>query len=198
MESIQNKRERLVEAALEVFCEAGFEAASMERIAARAGVAKGTVYLYYESKDHLFEEIYQLCAAERSAACAAHTKQVTSVLDRLCMRLHNGMRWELAAPEKNRLVRIYLAHPRFGGKANMIGQCTESVQGLMDEGVAAGELRPLPAPLLEQMYIHFGSAMYYYVTAHPEAAEDEALWQGIAASLRGCLGADCRQTPDQK
>jgi AcrR family transcriptional regulator len=39
----------LLAAALEVFAEKGFAATRLEEIAARAGVSKGTVYLYFES-----------------------------------------------------------------------------------------------------------------------------------------------------
>lgn len=47
----------LAAAALAEFAEKGFAAARLEDIAARAGVAKGTVYLYFDSKDALFEEV---------------------------------------------------------------------------------------------------------------------------------------------
>src|SRR3712207_4514991 len=47
----------LLEAALEVFAEKGFTAARMEDIAARAGAAKGTVYLYFASKEAVFEAL---------------------------------------------------------------------------------------------------------------------------------------------
>ena len=43
--------------------------------------------------------------------------------------------------------------------------------------------------MLIEMYIRFGSAVYYYVEKHPEDAENEALWLQIYASLRGCLAA---------
>jgi AcrR family transcriptional regulator len=45
----------LLAAALEVFAEKGFAATRLEDIACRAGVSKGTVYLYFESKEALFK-----------------------------------------------------------------------------------------------------------------------------------------------
>lgn len=47
----------LVEAATAVFLEQGYRRAQMADVAARAGVAKGTVYLYFESKDALFDAV---------------------------------------------------------------------------------------------------------------------------------------------
>lgn len=51
------KRARILEAGLDIFEREGFSAARMEDIANRAGVAKGTVYLYAPNKEALFNEI---------------------------------------------------------------------------------------------------------------------------------------------
>lgn len=51
------KRAAIVEAAIEEFRAAGFEATSMDRIAARAGVSKRTVYNHFPSKEALFAAI---------------------------------------------------------------------------------------------------------------------------------------------
>jgi AcrR family transcriptional regulator len=50
-------RQRLFEAAVELIAEQGFSATTVDDIAARAGVAKGTVYYNFESKTALFEEL---------------------------------------------------------------------------------------------------------------------------------------------
>jgi AcrR family transcriptional regulator len=47
----------LIAAALEVFVEKGFAATKLETVAQRAGVTKGTVYLYFDSKDALFKAV---------------------------------------------------------------------------------------------------------------------------------------------
>lgn len=47
----------IVSAALEVFAEKGFAAARLDDIAARAGVSKGALYLYFETKQELFEAV---------------------------------------------------------------------------------------------------------------------------------------------
>jgi AcrR family transcriptional regulator len=46
--------QQILQAALEVFAEKGFRAATMDEIAARAGITKGTIYLYFPSKEELF------------------------------------------------------------------------------------------------------------------------------------------------
>lgn len=47
----------LMSAALDLFVERGFAATRLEDVAARAGVSKGTLYLYFSSKEDLFKEV---------------------------------------------------------------------------------------------------------------------------------------------
>jgi TetR/AcrR family transcriptional regulator len=47
----------LVKAALELFVEKGFAATRVEEVAARAGVSKGTLFLYFQSKEDLFKAV---------------------------------------------------------------------------------------------------------------------------------------------
>ena len=47
----------IVAAALEVFAERGFQAARLEEVAKRAGVSKGALYLYFETKADLFRAV---------------------------------------------------------------------------------------------------------------------------------------------
>lgn len=47
----------ILAAAFEAFSERGFAATRLEEVAARAGVTKGTIYVYFETKEKLFEEM---------------------------------------------------------------------------------------------------------------------------------------------
>jgi AcrR family transcriptional regulator len=51
------RREAILEAALDEFSARGFAAARLEDVAKRAGVAKGTIYLYFADKEALFQEL---------------------------------------------------------------------------------------------------------------------------------------------
>jgi len=47
----------LIQAALELFVDKGFSATRAEEVAARAGVSKGTLFLYFQTKEDLFREV---------------------------------------------------------------------------------------------------------------------------------------------
>ena len=51
------KREAILAAALDEFSQRGFEAARLDDVAKRAGVAKGTIYLYFRDKETLLQEL---------------------------------------------------------------------------------------------------------------------------------------------
>ncbi|HVJ49875.1 TetR/AcrR family transcriptional regulator [Desulfitobacterium sp.] len=53
----EEKRIEILKAAIKVFSEAGIEGATIEEIAKEAGIGKGTVYEYFESKNTLFQEM---------------------------------------------------------------------------------------------------------------------------------------------
>lgn len=53
----EERPQQILDAALSVFAEHGIDAAKLEEIAARAGVSKGTIYLYFPSKEELFKEV---------------------------------------------------------------------------------------------------------------------------------------------
>ncbi|MDR1204674.1 MAG: TetR/AcrR family transcriptional regulator [Peptococcaceae bacterium] len=52
---LTGKKEIIIRAALEMFCEKGFHNTKMEDIAERANIGKGTIYEYFRSKESLFE-----------------------------------------------------------------------------------------------------------------------------------------------
>src|SRR5262245_43073553 len=51
------RREAILAAALDEFSASGFAAARLDDVARRAGVAKGTIYLYFRDKETLFQEL---------------------------------------------------------------------------------------------------------------------------------------------
>src|SRR4051795_11788412 len=68
------KRRQIIEGARAVFLAQGFDAASMGEIARKAGVSKGTLYVYFDSKEKLFEAFAQ-------EQCALQAEQVFALID---------------------------------------------------------------------------------------------------------------------
>jgi AcrR family transcriptional regulator len=74
----------IVQAALSVFAEKGFAAAKLEDIARRAGVSKGAIYLYFETKEEIFRAVVGQAIAPNvgpvKAMAAAHPGPLAGLL----------------------------------------------------------------------------------------------------------------------
>src|ERR1700754_5327459 len=74
----------IVAAALAVFAERGFAAARLEEIARRAGVSKGALYLYFETKEEIFRAVVDQAIAPNieaiRAMVAAHPGPLADLL----------------------------------------------------------------------------------------------------------------------
>jgi TetR/AcrR family fatty acid metabolism transcriptional regulator len=90
-EARKDKRDRILDAATKVFAKRGFFAAQVADVAKRAGVAAGTVYLYFKSKDDilisLFERTMTAAIADARSATRLDTADPTMALRRIA-RVH--------------------------------------------------------------------------------------------------------------
>ena len=87
-----NKREAILRAAIDIFAERGFFTAQVADVARAAGVAAGTVYLYFHSKDDLLVSIFERTMREAIAdgrACIAPIRDPVEQL-RAIARVHLG------------------------------------------------------------------------------------------------------------
>src|SRR6266705_5071915 len=80
------KCRQIIDGARAVFLAQGYDGASMGEIARQAGVSKGTLYVYFDSKEELFEAIaHEACAAQAEGVFALDPADhdVEAVLTRL-------------------------------------------------------------------------------------------------------------------
>ena len=140
------KRRQIMDGARSVFLASGFDAASMGEIARHAGVSKGTLYVYFDSKESLFEAIIESerrTQAEQIFALDPSDPDVESTLTRLGVAfvrflcqpealgsLRTVMAIAQRMPELGR--SFYLAGPAFG-----IAQLAGYLEAQVKAGVLA-------------------------------------------------------------
>src|SRR5438067_6163293 len=96
------KRELILRAATDVFASRGFFNAQVADVARAAGVAAGTVYLYFRSKDDLLVSIFERTMRD---ALAEGREAVAGVSDP-AERLHNLARTHLARLGRDRQLAV--------------------------------------------------------------------------------------------
>lgn len=140
----------IVEAALDLFVEKGFAATRMDEIARRAGVTKGTVYLYFPSKEDLFRAVVEemmgpnIEAGERLVA--EHEGTATELVRKLIVAW-----WELVGNSRvaclsklmtgeaanfPELAQYYVDH--------VVVRARRIFEAALRRGIDGGEFRPVP------------------------------------------------------
>ncbi|MBD3658134.1 MULTISPECIES: TetR/AcrR family transcriptional regulator [Marinobacter] len=102
----QEARNRILECAYACVAEGGFRSAQITAVASRAGIATGTIYRYFDSKEELFAEIFRLATqrevdkvAEALAGAGPAAARLEAALRRFADRALRGpvMAWALIA-----------------------------------------------------------------------------------------------------
>lgn len=141
--------QELLAAALAQFVERGFAATRLEDVARRAGVSKGTLYLYFENKEELFKAVvrehivHAIGAAEQTVAeFEGHSAELLRAI---------LMRWwdQIGATELAGITKLMMAEannfPDLAQFYNeeVIARGNGLISSVLVRGVARGEFRPL-------------------------------------------------------
>ncbi len=168
----------IVTAALEVFVERGFAAARLEEVARRAGVTKGTVYLYFKNKEALFKAVVRETIvpviAKGEAMAQAFTGSARELVERLVREYWRLVgETELAGIPKlmmaeaatfPQLTRFYYEEVVTRGHRLMAG--------VIERGIKSGEFRkvdvPTAAKLAMSPLMHATVARRAFASCMPE------------------------------
>lgn len=108
------RRDEILKAALTVFSRQGFEAARLDEVAQRAGVAKGTLYLYFPDKQAMFEALVQTAAAPVVTAISRLATDHDLAFGAALEKLYQLFVAEILATDRKLVLRLILAEgPRF-------------------------------------------------------------------------------------
>lgn len=143
------RRRSLVEAAQRVFGERGFEQATMEAIAEAAGVAKGTVYLYYPSKQAIHDATFAAGMADIERLIQEHVERATTAREAIEAFVTARTEYFQQHPDFFRIYVAEIAREVASGSADRrtchvaVDRQTRSLQTMIEKAVAAGDMRPV-------------------------------------------------------
>src|SRR6266850_3282226 len=139
--------EEIIQAALEVFADRGFAATKLEDVARKAGVTKGTIYLYFANKDALFKALIRETIvpviAQGEALAQSFTGSARELFERL-VREYWQLVGETALVNIPKLMMAEAANfpqlARFYYE-EVVTRGHRLMAGVIERGIKAGEFR---------------------------------------------------------
>ncbi len=152
----EERPRQILKAALDVFGERGLAGARLDDIARRAGVSKGTIYLYFPNKEELFREVVRAIVVDRLRQAAAEAREGNPVDElRRYLRAH----WNFVrSPEFQTIFRLVTGElHNFPDLAEFYGRevvkpANELLAGVIRRGIDRGDFRPVD-PVLAARFI---------------------------------------------
>lgn len=141
------RREAILAAALDEFSARGFEATRLDDVAKRAGIAKGTIYLYFRDKESLFQELIRemltplVGTIEAMGAADMPLAQVAGHIADLFMR-------EVYETRRKDVIRLMISEGRRFPKLaefyyrEVLARIIAAVRALLARAAARGEVAP--------------------------------------------------------
>jgi AcrR family transcriptional regulator len=143
-----DKRAEIMQSALKVIAEHGFHGAPMATIAEEAGVAAGTIYLYFESKDVLITELYSELEGKLIETLQEGYSTEQPIRDRFIYLGTTLLRYYIEQPLQFRYLQQYHNSP-YGVSLRRDRFLEKSAEGnifieLLEQGIAQQVVKDLP------------------------------------------------------
>ena len=148
---------QIIEAALQVFGERGLANARLQDIAAKAGVSKGTIYLYFPNKEELFREMIRrtaIAAIERAEQAAPQCTPTSQLL-----AFMKGYWAFVRSPVFITIYRLVLGElHQFPDLAKfyaieVVARGQKLLSGIIQKGIDAGEFREMDPMIAARMLV---------------------------------------------
>ena len=179
-----SKRDQILAAALKLFIRQGFEKTPTSAISKAAGVATGTLFHHFKTKEDLINAIYYDVKTEMHTVLCSHSIKGVDVRVDLEMVWTNVMAWMLSNPEKYRFLSQF-------GESALIESTTRErveelftdIQALLKSAIKQGLFAELPLPLMNCLMASHMFTMASYLLQNPELWENEPTRQMLFKSF---------------
>ena len=182
--------DRLVRAALDLFTTQGYHASTTPQIARRAGVAEGTIYRHFPSKEQLLNEIYR-GAVNHFMQFVTSAPGAISCRQRLQVVVEN---WIRVASREPGLVKLVFVSPPTGlldtRSQSAYRTMRNELERVIATGKAAGESRPGPVDLWSDVWLQLVTLVLRRVAAAEWSPEQtttrqvvDAAWAAISSRI---------------
>jgi AcrR family transcriptional regulator len=184
----EDKRNAILHAATRVFAERGLTAAPTSEISKQAGVAEGTLFTYFKTKDDLINALYREIKLELADAMMSGFPRKKSVRTRLRHVWDSYVNWGVTNPEQRRVLAQLQISGMLSKESIEAGSAPfVEIQNMTRDATEQHILRvDLPIELISKMLGALAEATMDLIGLKPALADEyrnggfEIYWAGIA------------------
>ena len=188
-EQIKDKRVAILESALKLFTERGFHGTSTAQISKEAGVATGSLFNYFPTKEDLINSLYFEVKGNLSRGMGKEVETQSTVQDKFRKIWSNLINWGVDNQEEFLFVGQFCYSP-YITKFTREEVMKEYVflHDLVNEGIKTGEIRDFSEELVIAMFYH-GSRTVVNLILESDSLQDknkliedgfQIIWNGLA------------------
>jgi AcrR family transcriptional regulator len=182
------KRNAILDAATRIFAERGLAAAPTSEISKQAGVAEGTLFTYFKTKDDLINALYREIKLELADAMMSGFPRKTSVRNRLRHVWDGFVNWGVANPQRRKVlaqlqVSGMLSKESFEAGSAPFVEMQDMIRDATEQHILRAEL---PIELISKVLAALAEATMDLIVLKPAMANKyrnsgfEIYWAGIA------------------
>lgn len=187
-DSAHEKREAIIKAALKLFTERGFDGTPTALISQEAGVATGTLFRYFPTKEELINSTYITAKDHFARKMIVGVEGHRTLEDKLHRIWGNMIRWGLQYPQELLFLEQFISSPYITKIAEEEAlKRLHVVVDLIEQGVEDGKLKDIHRGLIYEMMFNANRAVIKKILAHNLQDQTESLIDGSFELVWGGL-----------
>jgi AcrR family transcriptional regulator len=161
-----DKKASIINAALNLFVGYGFHGTATSKIAMEAGVANGTLFQYFKTKDELVIALYIHIKDELTDFVAKSTAENADIKETIKSQILSTLYWALDNATKFRFIQQFHSSPYLGQvEQETLQKHIDPHLALINKGIRIGVLKPLSADLIYSLMSNQVFGLYQFLTS---------------------------------
>lgn len=184
------KQEAILETALRLFTERGFAGTPTSLISKEAGVATGTLFFYFKTKEELIDTLYRRVKSEAAGAMGRGLKSEKGAKAKLRRLGRNAVSWGIENPAKLKFMEQFAHSPFVSTSAHEEGMSHFAfLEDLIRQGIRDGEIRDInPSGALCLMASALSGLIAHALSTNDPAEREMTIENGLDFIWYGLKG----------
>lgn len=179
-QSIMNKEQKILETALKLFVEFGFQGTPTSKIAKEAGVANGTLFHYFSTKEALIGALYVIIKTELNQLLVSKTDMNSGIKHAFEQVYSNTINWALNNKEKYHYIQQVQFSPHLAQiSTEILHEQTQIHFDFIEQAKASGAIKIMPTDLIFTLVNSQILGIYQYILTQPTEQQQTIIAQGF-------------------